>query len=74
MKAHFKKYHTKTRLKNLHLRHDNAPAHKARIVTEFLESERVNILPHPPFSADLAPCDYFLFPKLKFHLSGKRYK
>lgn len=25
----------------------------------------VTVLPHPPYSPDLAPCDYFLFPKLK---------
>ena len=42
-------------------------------VTEFLESEKVTILPHHPFSTNLVPCDYFLFPKLKYHLSGKRY-
>ena len=67
-------HHPKTGLKYLHHLHDNAPAHTAPIVTEFLESEKVNVLPHPSFSPDLAPCDYFLFPELKFHLSGKRYK
>ena len=30
------------------------------------------MLPHPPYSPDLAPSDYFLFPKLKKWLSGKR--
>ena len=73
LRAHFKRRRPKTGLKYLRLLHDSVPAHKARIVTEFLESEKVNVLPHPPFSADLAPCDYFLFPKVKFHLSGKRY-
>ena len=63
----------KTGLKYVRLLHDNAPAHKARIVTEFLESEKVTLLPHPPYSPDLAPCDYFLCPKLKYHLSGRRY-
>ena len=74
LKAHFKRRRPKTGLKYLSLLHDNATAHKVRIVTEFLESEKVNVLPHTPFSPDLAPCDYFLFPKLKFHLSGKSYK
>ena len=55
----------------MRLLHDNAPAHKARIVTEFLESENVNVLPHPPPSPDLAPYDYSLFPKLKFHRPEK---
>ena len=69
-----KKRRPNTGLKYLRLLHDNTPAHKARIVTEFRQSEKLNVLPHPPFSPDLASCDYFLFPKLKFHLSGKRYK
>ena len=47
--AHFKRRRPKTGLKYLHLLHDNAPAHKARILTEFLELEKVNVLPHPPF-------------------------
>ena len=42
-------------------------------MTDFLESEKVTVLPHPPYSPDLAPCDYFLCPKLKYHLSGRRY-
>lgn len=54
-------------MKYFRLLHDNAPAHKARIVTEYLEAENVTVLPHPR-------CDFFLFPKLKFHLSGKRYE
>ena len=24
----------------------------------------INIVPHPPYSPDLAPCDFLLFPKL----------
>ena len=68
LKAPFKRRRPKTGLKYLRLLHDNAPAHKARIVTVFMESEKMNIRPQYP---DLAPRDYFLFPKLKFHLSGK---
>ena len=30
----------------------------------------INTVPHPPFSPDLAPCDFWLFPKLK----GCRYE
>jgi hypothetical protein len=26
------------------------------------------IIPHPPYSPDLAPCDFALFPKLKMKL------
>ena len=28
---------------------------------------------HPPYSPDLAPCDYFLFRHLKKHLWGRRF-
>ena len=39
----------------------------------FLESEKVTFLPYPPYSPKLAPGDYFLFPNLKYHLSGRSY-
>ena len=29
---------------------------------------------HPPYSPDLAPCDFFLFPRLKNHLAGRKYQ
>jgi len=32
-----------------------------------------NVLPHPPYSPDLAPSDYHLFSPLKEHLGGKRF-
>ena len=31
------------------------------------------MLPHAPYSPDLAPSDYFLFPNLKKWLSGQRF-
>ena len=37
------------------LLHDNAPAHKSTVVTSFLKKERVRVLPHAPYSPDLAP-------------------
>ena len=75
LKNFYKSRRPKTGLKYVRLLHDNAPAHKARIVTDYLEAEKVTctILPHPPYSPDLDPCDYFVFPKLKNHLSGRRY-
>lgn len=73
VKKHFVKRRPKTGLKGLKLLHDNAPCHRASIVTNFLKKEKVEVLPHPPYSPDLAPCDFFLFPRLKKHLSGRRY-
>ena len=30
-------------------------------------------LEHPPYSPDLVPCDFYLFPKLKEYLSGRHF-
>lgn len=60
-------------LSGMTLLHDNAPAHKSSIATQFLKHKGVSVLPHPPYSPDLAPCDFFLFPKLKKFLEGRRY-
>ena len=48
--------------------HDNTPAHSSQIVRDVLREFRWELLPHPPYSPDLAPSDFFLFPKLKEHL------
>ena len=39
----------------------------------FLASENVKVLNHPPYSTELSPCDFFLFPRLKKMLSGNKY-
>ena len=53
------------------LLHDNAPAHKAASVCQFLtQKKNVTTLYHRPYSPDLSPPDYFLFPKLKMKLKG----
>jgi len=51
--------------------HDNAPSHNAASVKKFLANRNVAVLHHPPYSPDLAPVDYFLFPKFKFPLKGR---
>ena len=56
------------------LHHDNAPAHPSRATSDALREYRLKLLPHPPYSPDLAPSDLFLFPKLKEHLRGARLK
>ncbi|KAJ4441163.1 hypothetical protein ANN_11014 [Periplaneta americana] len=50
---------------NWFLMHDNAPAHRAIIVKNFLARHNITALDHPPYSPDLSPPDYFLFPRLK---------
>jgi hypothetical protein len=31
------------------------------------------VIPHPPFSPDLAHCDFFLFPRMKLKVKGRRF-
>ena len=42
-------------------------------VKSFLASEKVKVLNHPPYSPNLSPCDFFLFPSLNKILSGNKY-
>jgi hypothetical protein len=30
----------------------------------------MTVIPHPPYSPDMAPCNFFLFPKMKLKLKG----
>lgn len=64
----------KTGLRGLLLHQDNASAHTARITKDFLAESTIQVLAHPPYSPDLAPCDYFLFPKVKNELRGRRFE
>ena len=57
----------------VHLLQDNASSHKCEVVKSFLASQKVKVLNHPPYSPDLSPCDFFLFPRLKKMLSGNKY-
>ena len=52
------------------LHQDNAPAHNALSVKQFLANKNTTVLEHPPYSPDLAPCNFYLFPKIKSVLKG----
>lgn len=58
-------------LQHLRLHHDNAPAHSAAVTTDFIFDNGVRLLPHPPYSPDLAPADFFLFGLVKEKLRGR---
>jgi histone-lysine N-methyltransferase SETMAR len=55
------------------LRNENAPAHTALSVREFLASKHITVLEHPPYSPDLAPSDFFLFSEIKEILKGRHF-
>jgi len=53
--------------------HDNAPVHSSAIATAKLVELRYELLPHLPYSPNLASYDFFLFPNIKKWLGGKRF-
>ena len=69
-----RKKHPKRGMKKILLHHDNAPSHTAAFTKFFLQKKNLQLLPHPPYSPDLAPCDFFLFPKLKEQLRGRTFQ
>ena len=56
------------------LHHDSAPAHAALLTRWFLTDNNKTVVPHPPYSPNLAPIDFFLFLKLKMELKGRRFQ
>ena len=46
-----------------HFHQDNAPVHNSILVTDHLTKMGIKTAPYPPYSPDLAPCDFCLFPK-----------
>ncbi len=59
--------------RNWILQHDRAPAHRADIVQRFIMQNDIELLPHPGYSPDLAPCDFFVFNRIKWCLRGTRF-
>ena len=47
-----------------HFHQDNEPVHNSILVTDYLTMMGIKTVPQPPNSPDLAPCDFWLFPKL----------
>ncbi len=52
------------------LHHDNTTSHWAGSMQKLLEKNKIWLIPHPPYSSDLASCDFFIFPKLKLVMKG----
>ena len=53
-----------------HFHQDNTPVHNSILVTDYLTKMCIKTVPHPRYSPDVAPCDVWLFPKLR----GCRYE
>ncbi|KAL4084659.1 hypothetical protein QTP88_027586 [Uroleucon formosanum] len=55
------------------LHHDNAPCHSSFAVRQFSTDKKISTIPQPPYSPDIAPCDFWLFPNLNLGLKGERF-
>ena len=53
-----------------HFHQDNTPVYNSILVTDYLTKMGIKTVPHRPYSPDLAPCDFWLFLKLR----GCRYE
>ena len=52
---------------------DNAPGNLSQVAMTVATECGFEILPHPPYSPDMTPSDFHLFPKLKSYLRGTQY-
>ena len=57
-----------------HFHQNNAPVHNSIFVTDYLTKMCIKTVPHRPYSPNFAPCDFWLFPKLKEKFRGCRYE
>jgi histone-lysine N-methyltransferase SETMAR len=62
--------HPKVQTTAAHLHIDNGKPYTSRMPIEKIEELDFILVPQPPYSPDIAPCDYFLFGYLKQHFEG----
>lgn len=60
--------------KGILLLHDNARPHIAKLTLDKINKLSWEVLPHPPYSPDLAPSDFYLFRALQQFIKEKKYE
>jgi transposase len=55
------------------LYHGNAPAHSLHLIQSLLAKHGIPVVRQAPYSPDMAPCGFWLFPKLKRPLKGSHF-
>ena len=61
-------------LKGIHIHIDNAKAHNSKMTMNEISKYQMIRLPHPAYSPDIAPCDFWFFGKLKEYLKGMNFE
>ena len=62
-----------TGARGIKLLHDNARPHVSKLTRQTIDEIGFEVLEHPPYSPDLSPCDFWLFPEMKKHLGRKHF-
>ena len=60
--------------KGVLLQQDNARVHTCKVAMDAVEQNGYELIPHPAYSPDLAPSDFFLFPNLKKDIRGLHFQ
>ena len=60
--------------KGVSLEQDNARVHTCKVAMDDVERNGYELIPHPAYSPDLAPTDFFLFPNLKKNIRGCQFR
>ncbi|GFV66968.1 histone-lysine N-methyltransferase SETMAR [Trichonephila clavipes] len=55
------------------LHHYSVSSHTAGLTAEFLKQKQIKVIEHPPYSPDLAMCDFWLSINLKKNLRGRHF-
>jgi len=55
------------------LHYDKDPSHTSVLTHQCLAKNKIAVIPHPLYTPALAPCDVFLFPKLKIKVKRRRF-
>ena len=73
LKSEIAKKRPQMKMERVLFHQDNAPCHKSFATMEELRELHFEFLPHPPYSPDRAPSDYYLFKHLKQELCGNKF-
>ena len=60
--------------KGVFLQQDNTRVHTCIVAMDAVERNGYELIPHPAFSPDLTPSDFFLFPNLKKDIRGLHFR
>ena len=60
--------------KSVMLQQDNAIVHTCKVAMDAVERNGYELIPHPAYSPDLAPGDFFLFLNLKKDIRGRHFR